>query len=435
MKTKVDKKGKKRSLSETSLSAKSTLKQENVIESKKSPKKAKLATSAQNGNSTTQNKVQILKKMYKQKEKQKTKQQINIGQPLITKKKTEIKLPIAKLKEESVSKKIKTKENKLENLKKKQAKREVHKKRRRRFLNAASTLSIEEMEAKIEEIRNREVLSKRAKKMLSALNRKLKYEKSANKLEKENSQHEEKNEAQNKIKEKKKYVHHQVKNELEMDDQDDSDDQDDNEDDKDENDEDHSDKEESIDNINEQFDDESEEDDESKDDEESEDDKEFEDDESEDDEDDIDEKANILKGKKEEVKERKKPVLEHQKKNENILFVGNLPSDWSPHELEQHFLTKVNKVAFIRRPTKGHVKKFAFVCLTNSTDLEKGLSLNQSLFKKEQIKVEVLKPNDKKMNKVKNFAIAKKNPQALKKAKKINLSQIQQKKKSIKKEK
>lgn len=431
MKTKVDKKGKKRSLSETSLSAKSTQKQENVSESKKSPKKAKLATSVQNGNSTTQNKVQILKKMYKQKEKQKTKQ-INIGQPLKAKIKTEeTKQPTAKLKEESVSKKIKTKENKVKILKKKQAKRELQKKKRRRLNAASITLSIEEIEAKIEEIRNREVLSKRAKKILSVLNRKLKYEKSANNLEKLNvmekkskdqinalvkikQEPNEDNEEKIKVKEEnvqqdnedkikkanvrniRLYMKHNdlnIKSEL-----DDSDDQDDSEDDEDESDE--------------------------------------------DDEDDINEKANILKGKKEDIKKMKKQVaqsLEHQNKNQYVLFVSNFSLKVTEDELKQHFLTKVDRVANVMMPCKPNVTLpygFAFVELTNSTDFKKGLSMNHSLLRERPLMVEVIKSNDKEINIVKNHVKAKnKNPPAFKEVKKINFGQNQQKKKLLKKEK
>lgn len=317
MKTKVDKKGKKRSMS-SFLSTKPVQKQGNISESKNSPKKAKLASFVQNGNSTMENKSRILKKMYKPLDKQKAKQQINIGQPLIAKVKTE-KTKLPKLKEESVTKR--TKENKLENLKKKQAKRGLHKRKRKHLLlNAATiTLSIEEIEAKIEEIRNREVLSKRAKKILAALNRKLKYEKS-NKSEKLNITEKKSNKKnkqqigafvkikqesnednEDKIKVKKEYVQQKVK--LEMDDQDDS-----SEDDEDESDEDQSDteKEESMDNANEQFDDES----------------------DEEDEDDKDEEANISKVKKEDVKKMKKQATQSsddQKKKQYVLFVSNLP--------------------------------------------------------------------------------------------------------------
>ncbi|CAL1673332.1 unnamed protein product [Lasius platythorax] len=440
MKTKVDKKGKKRSLS-SSLSTKPAQKQENISESKKSPKKAKLSSFVQNGNSTMENKSRILKKMYKPLDKQKAKQQINIGQPLIAKVKTEeTKLP--KLKEESVTKK--TKENKLENLKKKQAKRGLHKRKRKHLLlNAATiTLSIEEIEAKIEEIRNREVLSKRAKKILAALNRKLKYEKS-NKSEKLNITEKKSNKKnkqqigalvkikqesnednEDKIKVKKEYVQQKVK--LEMDDQDDS-----NEDDEDESDEDQSDteKEESMDNANEQFDDESDEEDE-------------EDEEDEDDEDDKDEKANISKAKKEDVKKMKKQAtqpLDDQKTKQYVFFVSNLPLDVTADELKQHFLTKIDTVTSVKMQIKSDTKipyGFAHVEVTNSTDFEKGLSLHHTFLKNRRLNVQVAKSNDKKMNVVKNFAIAKnKKLQVLQKAKKLALGRNQGKKKSLKKEK
>jgi len=344
MKTKVDKKAKKRSLSETSLSIKPNQKQKTVTEPKKSLKKAKLVGLVQNGNSTMGNKVQILKKMYKQKEKPKMKQ-TNTGS--LAEIKTEgTKLPIAKLNEESVGKKTKTKEKKLKNLQIKQVKRELRKKRRRRHLpNAASiTLSIEEIEAKIEEIRNREVLSKRAKKFLSVLNRKLRLEKSPldkseklNIIEKKGNKKNQQvgafmktesvsnKDNKDKIKIKKEHVKHEtIKLKQEKDDQNDSnimkteDDED-----EDENDEDQSDTEESMHDANEQFDDESEdEEDEDEENEDTEDDEDTEDEE--------DEEANTSKVKKEDEKKPKtqaKQSLEHQKKNRYVLFVGNLPTE------------------------------------------------------------------------------------------------------------
>ncbi|XP_025264952.1 glutamic acid-rich protein-like [Camponotus floridanus] len=75
-------------------------KQKTVTEPKKSPKRINLVGLVQNGNSTMGNIVQILKKMYKQKEKPKIKQ-TNTGS--LTEIKTEeTKLPLTKLNEESV---------------------------------------------------------------------------------------------------------------------------------------------------------------------------------------------------------------------------------------------------------------------------------------------------------------------------------------------
>lgn len=62
--------------------------------------------------------------------------------------------------------------------------------------------------------------------------------------------------------------------------------------------------------------------------------------------------------------------------------------------------------------------------------------MNHSFFKGTQIKVEVVKSNDKEMNTVKSHLMIKnEKPQAFKKAKKINLGQNQQKKKLLKDEK
>lgn len=460
MKTKIDKKAKKRSLSETSLSIKSNQKQKTITGSKKSPKKTKLVGLVQNGNSTMGNKVQILKKMYKQKEKPKIKQ-TNTGS--LAEIKTEgTKLPIAKLNEESVGKKTKTKEKKLKNLQIKQVKRELRKKKRRNrhVRNAASiTLSTEEIEAKIEEIRSREVLSKRAKKILSVLNRKLRLEKSAldksekniigKKGNKKNQQVDtfvktesvSNKDKKDKIKIKKEHEHETIKRE--KDDQNDSNIMKTENEDEDESDEDQNDTEteESMHDTNEQLDDESEDED-TEDDEDDEEDEEDEDDET--DENDEDEEANTSQVKKEDEKKPKtqaKQSLEHQKKNQYVLFVGNLPTDVTADELKQHFLTKVDTVSNVRIPIKSDTKTprgFAFVEVTNSTDLEKGLSLHHTIIKNRRI---IVKPNEnKKMNVgknfgfVKNFGITKKKPQAFQKAKKLT-SGNQGKKKPLKKEK
>ncbi|XP_072750251.1 uncharacterized protein [Anoplolepis gracilipes] len=455
MKAKVDKKGKKRSLSESSLSVKPGLKQENVTEPKKSLKKTKLASSVQNGSST--NKEQILKKMYKQKEKQKAKPQ---GPLAKIKTEEEIELSIAKPNEESTNKKATTKEKKLVNLKKKQEKRELQKKRRNRsFKNAASvTLSIEKIEAKIEEIRNREVLSKRAKKILTVLNRKLRLEKGADKSEQLNITEKKNKKNKQQIdtlvqieqvsnKDKKDKINEKVKIKQKIDDQDDSDIMK-NEDDENESDEDQSstENEESMDDANEQFDDESDDDEEDEEtgvdeeDEEDEDDEDDEEDEDdEDDEDDIDDKAKILNVKQEDGKKMKKQAtesLEHQKKNRFVLFVGNLPFDVTADELKQHFLTKVDTVSSVRIPVTGDTKKprgFAYVEVTNSTDFKKGLSLHHTVLKKRRINVQT--SNDNKKNVGKNVPFAKNKIQAFQKAKKFTSGYQGKKKPFLKKEK
>lgn len=344
MKTKVDRKAKKRSLTlltKTSLPTKSGQKQKTVTGLKKNAKKAKLAGLIQNGNSTMGNKVQILKKMYKQKEKPKIKQ-TNIKSEIKTEEET--KLPIAKLNKESVDKKTKVEEKKLKNLEIRQEKRKIHNKKRRRGLRNAAfiTLSIEEIEAKIEEIKNREVLSKTGRKILAILNSKLRKLKKSTldkskksditeKKGKKNKQQvgtfvkiepvsKEDNKGKKKI--KKEHVEHEtVKIKQKKDAQSDSSII--KSDDEDETDEDQSDieTEESMHDANEQFDDKIDEDEE---DEDTEDD---EDDEDEEDEDDEDEKVNISKiKKKDEKKTKKQPKsLEHQNKNQYVFFVGNLP--------------------------------------------------------------------------------------------------------------
>lgn len=213
----------------------------------------------------------------------------------------------------------------------KQVKRELRKKgRRRRVPNAAFiTLSTEEIEAKIEEIKNREVLRKRAKRFLSVLNRKLRLDKSAldkseklNVIEKKGKKKNQQvgafvktvsnKDNKDKIKIKKEHVEHEtIKFKQEKDDQNDSNIMKIKDNDEDESDEDQSDTEteESMHDANEQLDDESE---------------------DEEDEDDEDEEANTSKVKKEDEKKPKtqaKQSLERQKKNRYVLFVGNLPTE------------------------------------------------------------------------------------------------------------
>lgn len=211
--------------------------------------------------------------------------------------------------------------------------------RRRRIPNAAFiTLSTKEIEAKIEEIKNRKVLGKRAKRFLSVLNSKLRLEKSAldkseklNVIEKKGMKKNQQvgafvktvsnKDNKDKIKIKKEHVEHEtIKFKQEKDDQNDSNIMKTKDNDEDESDEDQSDTEteESMHDANEQLDDESEDEE----DEDTEDDEENEDDE--------DEEANTSKVKKEDEikpKTHAKQSLEHQKKNRYVLFVVNLPTE------------------------------------------------------------------------------------------------------------
>ncbi|KYM76782.1 hypothetical protein ALC53_12806 [Atta colombica] len=152
----MHKKGKKRSLSETSVSkVKLNKKQENVNEFNKSPKRAKIG-SKQNGNPTLMGRTQIFKVVDKQKKEQNKiiEQQNNIVKSE-TKKDTKetAKLMIVKPKNETIGK--------------------SSSRPRKRYPYRTITLTAEQITKKITEIKGREVLSKRAHRVLGKLNRKL----------------------------------------------------------------------------------------------------------------------------------------------------------------------------------------------------------------------------------------------------------------------
>ncbi|XP_070523463.1 DNA ligase 1 isoform X2 [Cardiocondyla obscurior] len=154
MKSKVDKKGRKRSFSETSVPKKLNQKQEDSNEFKKGGKKGKFANVKQNGHSISGEKAAPapIEVVNKQKQNKAKPQSSNVIKAVQTKKDPKKKTNETAVKKES-------------NFQKKRSKRvSIHKR----------GLSVEEMREKIEEIRSRDHLSKRAKRMLSVLNRKLK---------------------------------------------------------------------------------------------------------------------------------------------------------------------------------------------------------------------------------------------------------------------
>ncbi|XP_071634126.1 uncharacterized protein [Temnothorax longispinosus] len=160
MKTKVeDKKAKKRSLSETSVSIKSNQKQENINEFKKGSKKAKLAGVKQNGNPTSGEKAPILKVVDKQKKEQNKaiKQQSSIVKLSETKRDTKEKTEL------TVVKSMKETGDRINKRNKRRPARPYNQR----------DLTVEQITEKIAEIQSREVLSKRAKKLLGVLKRKL----------------------------------------------------------------------------------------------------------------------------------------------------------------------------------------------------------------------------------------------------------------------
>jgi len=162
MKTKiVHKNEKKRSLSESFVSPKDE-KEGNVNEPSKNPKRIKFSGSKQNGNLTLEKKVPIsrMDKQRKQREQSKMiKQQNNIVKPSEIKKDTKEEAKLIKL-----VKPEKEIVNKTRRLKSKS----------RNVSNYIANLTMEQITKKIEEIKSRDVLSKRAKRLLGALNKKLK---------------------------------------------------------------------------------------------------------------------------------------------------------------------------------------------------------------------------------------------------------------------
>lgn len=339
-------KGKKRSLSETFVSIKSNQKQGNVGELNKSPKRPKFAGSKQNGNPTLAEKVPIFKAMDEQKKEQGkiVKQQGSIVKSSKTKRDTKEKAKLTIVKKETAGK--------------------TSSRSRRRRPYSTITLTAEQITKKIGEIKSREVLSKRAKKILGILNRKLREcENESEKLDtvgKESDKKTEhranapmknrKTEANNedKTKAEKKLV--QSKGKLQEEDEDDSnaEDEDDSDAEEDvdvsdaEEDEDDSDIEEEsdegevenklVDNKKKEIDDES---DEAEEDEEVKQDEEDEEDEEEEggNKEDTIKKAKLSEVGKEEVQNKNKQAsqsLDNQKKEEAkkkryVLFVGNLP--------------------------------------------------------------------------------------------------------------
>lgn len=350
----MHKKGKKRSLSETFVSTKSNQKQGNVGELNKSPKRPKFAGSKQNGNPTLAEKVPIFKAMDEQKKEQGkiVKQQGSIVKSSKTKRDTKEKAKLTIVKKETAGK--------------------TSSRSRRRRPYSTITLTAEQITKKIGEIKSREVLSKRAKKILGILNRKLREcENESEKLDtvgKESNKKTElranalmknrKTEANNedKTKAEKKLV--QSKGKLQEEDEDDSNAEDEDDSDAEENedgsdaeeDEDDSDAEEDevdsdieeesdesevenklVDNKKKEIDDESDEDEEDEEVKQDEEDEEGEEEEG--NKEDTIKKAKLSEVGKEEVQNKNKQAsqsLDNQKKEEAkkkryVLFVGNLP--------------------------------------------------------------------------------------------------------------
>lgn len=349
----MHKKGKKRSLSETSVSIKSNQKQGNVGELDKSPKRPKFAGSKQNGNPTLAEKVPIFKAMDEQKKEQGkiVKQQGSIVKSLKTKRDTKEKAKLTIVKKETAGK--------------------TSSRSRRRRPYSTITLTEEQITKKIGEIKSREVLSKRAKKILGILNRKLrecenesekldtvgkesnkKTEHRANapmKNRKTEANNEDKTKAEKKLVQSKGKLQEEDEDDSNAEDEDDSDAEEDKDDSDAEEDEDDSDVEEDeddsdieeesdesevenklVDNKKKEIDDESDEDEE---DEEVKQDEEDEEDEEEGNKEDTIKKAKLSEVGKEEVQNKNKQAsqsLDNQKKEEAkkkryVLFVGNLP--------------------------------------------------------------------------------------------------------------
>ncbi|XP_032664858.1 glutamic acid-rich protein-like [Odontomachus brunneus] len=369
MKTKsAHKKGKKRPLREPSLSSKSDKKLENVVKIKKS-KKAKIDNTVQNGSPVAKTEMQVLRKMNKQQKKQKeVKEQGNIRKLSKAKIKTNVTEQTKQTAVEFKEKTLKAKEKKLEQLKNKQLIREVNKvlpRKSPRYKAPQNPLDLEQLISKVAEIRNREVLSKTAKKRVAVLLRKIRVAQAEKSNKSETVENEKKNKQQANVSaknKKKANVKNKRKAKREL----------------------GKNKKVRIDN-NEYDEDQS--------DMEVEEEEEIEDEEDGDEED--NEKTAIVEVKKKMKKTADRPSdVPKKKETKNkryVLSVSNLPYDITSNELKQHFLSKVDAVTSVNIQTKPSTKKsrgFAYVELSNSADYEKALSLNHTFLKKKKINVQ-----------------------------------------------
>ncbi|XP_024874971.1 coiled-coil domain-containing protein 13-like [Temnothorax curvispinosus] len=441
MKTKVeDKKAKKRSLSETSVSIKSNQKQENINEFKKGSKKAKLAGVKQNGNPTSGEKAPILKVVDKQKKEQNKaiKQQSNIVKLSETKRDTKEKTEL------TVVKSMKETGDRINKRNKRRPARPYNQR----------DLTVEQITEKIAEIQRREVLSKRAKKLLGVLKRKLREsgnnsekldivgKKSNKKAEhRENVLMQSKQKANDESKTKAEKKHIQSKGKPQEEDDDDSDIE---EDDEDSDVEEESLDEESLDEEDEimkkreiqktvlkrleEFKSDEDEDEELESEENEEEVENEEDEEEVENEEDEDEEVEENEEDDEDVEDE-----EDQEDEEDEVQTDFITED----EIKRHFLTKIDSITSIRIPTKPDKspRGFAYVEVTNNIDFEKGLSLNHTFLNKRRINVQYSLPaGGKKANDAtKKFMVAKNMKlQALQKAGK--LAGGNQKKKPFKKE-
>ncbi|CAK9800060.1 Polyadenylate-binding protein 2 [Anthophora plagiata] len=334
-------------------------------------------------------------------------------------------------------KKVSSKENKLELLKKRQDFREKRKENRKGKYGLGVDISIDELKQQIQKIESRGVLSKTAKRKLAGLKKRLRVEegtdepkqaakkqtqkaKNVKSLEatkkKEVQSNEQKKKSQEKVepksnKENKRKGNKQSnmlllkqKKEEEVEDEDD---EDEDEEDVEMDNEVSEDEDESDVEAEEEEEDDEDDDDDDEEEEEEEEEEDDDDDENDDDDDDgeSEEDKNSQQNEEHKVKESNiqsskdkaspKNIEEEGKKEKHVLFVRNLPYTITNEELEKHFLTKVSQVVSIKIPKKDDntPRGFAYVELANSTDHEKGLSLDNSFLNGRKINVQYANNN------------------------------------------
>ncbi|XP_046473547.1 nucleolin [Neodiprion pinetum] len=122
------------------------------------------------------------------------------------------------------------------------------------------------------------------------------------------------------------------------------------------------------------------------------------------------------------------------KKKRYVLFVGNIPFDLKPADLEKHFLTKVGEVSSVRIPTKKGTqipRGFAYVEVTNNIDYEKGLSLHHSMVNGRRINVEYTLAGSKQVVKRQELVSKNQKLHAMRKAGQLAGSQKHDQKRSV----
>ncbi|XP_034941987.1 LOW QUALITY PROTEIN: glutamic acid-rich protein-like [Chelonus insularis] len=147
-----------------------------------------------------------------------------------------------------------------------------------------------------------------------------------------------------------------------------------------------------------------------------------------------------LKKKAEKIKQPPKSsdTKNGQKKTRFVLFVGNLPYTTTTDDIKKHFLTKVSDVTSVRIPLDQKTKKprgIAYVEFNNHIDYEKGLSLHHSQISGRRINVLYSQSGSKTVSNRPNVVAKNKKLHALRKQGKLAGSVKQNQKRSVRRNK